>query len=88
MAYLRSLPSRAVPLDVFTAFPRTAESLLECHGDERALHDAVAVCALFNLMNRLVEGLGFTADSEYFRLASERPASGGYAGLRELLREG
>lgn len=25
---------------------------------ERALHDAVAVCALFNFMNRLVEGMG------------------------------
>lgn len=25
---------------------------------ERALHDAVATCALFNFMNRLVEGLG------------------------------
>lgn len=27
---------------------------------ERALHDAVAVCALFNFMNRLVEGMGVT----------------------------
>jgi hypothetical protein len=49
--------------------------------DERALHDAVSVCALFNFMNRLVEGLGIQADVGYFGVAAERLASQGYAGL-------
>jgi hypothetical protein len=44
------------------------------------------VCALFNLMNRLVEGLGITAGADYFAIASQRPAGeAGYAGLRALL---
>lgn len=30
---------------------------------ERALHDAVATCALFNFMNRLVEGMGVTTSA-------------------------
>ncbi len=54
--------------------------------DERALHDAVSVCALFNFMNRLVEGLGIAATPDYYRTSSERLAgTGGYAGLRDLL---
>ncbi len=56
--------------------------------DERALHDAVSVCALFNFMNRLVEGLGITATPDYYRTSSVRLAGkGGYAGLRDLLKE-
>jgi uncharacterized peroxidase-related enzyme len=54
--------------------------------DEQAVHDAVSVCALFNLMNRLVEGLGITAGADYFAIASQRLAGeAGYAGLRALL---
>jgi uncharacterized peroxidase-related enzyme len=40
--------------------------------DEQALHDAVSVCGLFNLMNRLVEGLGITGTPEQHRAAAER----------------
>lgn len=36
--------------------------------DDRALRDAVAVCALFNCMNRLVEGYGISAPPEYFQV--------------------
>ncbi|MDQ3732755.1 MAG: peroxidase-related enzyme [Actinomycetota bacterium] len=57
--------------------------------DERALHDAVSVCALFNFMNRLVEGLGITAAPDYYRTSSARLAGkAGYSGLRHLLSEG
>jgi hypothetical protein len=52
---------------------------------ERALHDAVAVCALVNMMNRLIEGLGITAGEGYFRTAAGRFAGAGYAGLKDLL---
>jgi uncharacterized peroxidase-related enzyme len=34
------------------------EAVFAAGWSERALHDAVAVCALFNFMNRLVEGMG------------------------------
>jgi uncharacterized peroxidase-related enzyme len=54
--------------------------------DEQALHDAVSVCALFNFMNRLVEGLGITATPDYYRTSSQRLAGpAGYAGLHDLL---
>jgi len=53
--------------------------------EEQALHDAVAVCGLFNMMNRLVEGLGISAGEDYFRMAAQRLAGAGYAGLKDLL---
>ncbi|MDI3259022.1 MAG: peroxidase-related enzyme [Sinobacteraceae bacterium] len=34
------------------------EAVFAAGWNERALHDAIAVCALFNFMNRLVEGMG------------------------------
>jgi uncharacterized peroxidase-related enzyme len=53
--------------------------------DDRALYDAVAICALFNLMNRLVNGLGVEAPEAYTKLAAQRLADGGYAHLVDLL---
>jgi uncharacterized peroxidase-related enzyme len=70
---LTQTPSRMTAAD--------AEAVFAAGWDERALHDAVSVCALFNLMNRLVEGLGIHADADYFHLAAERLATQGYAGL-------
>jgi uncharacterized peroxidase-related enzyme len=58
----------------------------EAGWDEQALHDAVSVCALFDFMNRLVEGPGITATPDYYRTSSQRLAgAAGYAGLRHLL---
>jgi hypothetical protein len=45
--------------------------------DETALYHVVAVTALFNLMNRLVEGMSIEPDPAYVRPTSERLASGG-----------
>jgi uncharacterized peroxidase-related enzyme len=53
--------------------------------DDRALYDAVAICGLFNLMNRLVNGLGIEAPDAYMKLAAERLAKGGYAQLLGFL---
>ncbi len=51
--YVRILTERpAAARDAHTAAIRDAG------WDDRAIHDAVAVCALFNMMNRLVEGMG------------------------------
>jgi len=38
-----------------------AESVFAAGWDDRALHDTVAICGLYNLMNRLVNGLGAEA---------------------------
>jgi uncharacterized peroxidase-related enzyme len=70
-----------LPLTPGRMIPGDAEAVFQAGWDERALHDAVSVCALFNLMNRLVDGLGIQAGEEYFKLAAERLAHHGYAGL-------
>jgi uncharacterized peroxidase-related enzyme len=80
LAYVKKLtytPSRLLPVD--------AEAVLAVGWNEQAPHDAVSVCGLFNLMNRLVEGLGLTGDAACFKLASVRLASGGYSDLLKLL---
>jgi hypothetical protein len=64
-----------------------AEAVLAAGWEEPALHDAASVCGLFNLMNRLVEGLGIQADAGYFRLSAKRLATQGYAGLLPLPAE-
>jgi alkylhydroperoxidase family enzyme len=82
LAYVKKLtytPSRLMRTD--------AEAVFVAGWNEQALHDAVSVCGLFNLMNRLVDGLGVTGDAAYFKLASARLASGGYSGLLKLFPE-
>lgn len=62
-----------------------AEKVFAAGWDERALHDAVLVCALFNFMNRMVNGLGITADQAYYTLSGNRLHDVGYAGLNDLI---
>ncbi|MFJ7219506.1 carboxymuconolactone decarboxylase family protein [Amycolatopsis sp. NPDC098790] len=62
-----------------------ADAVLAAGWDESALHSAVLVCALFNFMNRMVEGLGIRADETYAVTSGTRLAEGGYAGLATLL---
>ena len=52
--------------------------------DERALHDAIEVCALFNFMNRYAEGHGLIADPENFKQENS-VLKGGYLPLIEAL---
>jgi alkylhydroperoxidase family enzyme len=62
-----------------------ADAVFAAGWDERALHDAVIVCALFNFMNRMVNGLGIKADATYFATSGTRLKDIGYAGLNDLL---
>lgn len=62
-----------------------AEAILAAGWDETALYHAVAVTALFNFMNRLVEGLGIELSPPYVKAASERLADRGYLPLIEML---
>lgn len=64
-----------------------ADAFFQAGWDETALYQTVAVTALFNFMNRLVEGLGIALDSAYVKPASERLASGGYLPLLELMKQ-
>lgn len=79
LRYVRKLtltPSKIVTAD--------AEAVLAAGWDERALFDAISVCALFNFMNRIVDGTGIKsnplvegADARRARLARFRQVDAG-----------
>lgn len=80
LRYVRKLtetPSRMTQGD--------AEAVYAAGWDERALFDAVSICGLFNLMNRIVDGLGISGDQQWFGFSGRRLADIGYAGLKDLL---
>lgn len=58
-----------------------ADAVYAAGWDERALYDAVQVCALYNFMNRFVEGLGLTPVPEEFDMEGKMIHDGGYAGM-------
>jgi len=65
-----------------------AEKVLAAGWNDQALYDAVSTCALFNFMNRLVEGLGVDADEAYMSFSANRTSEGGYARLLKLMEPG
>ncbi|MGF1624006.1 MAG: hypothetical protein ACFCVH_03915 [Alphaproteobacteria bacterium] len=62
-----------------------ADAVFAAGWDDTALYHLVAVTALFNCMNWLVEGLGITLDPAYLKPASERLADRGYLPLIKML---
>jgi alkylhydroperoxidase family enzyme len=67
LAYARKLtlnPSKMLKVD--------AEEVYRQGWDERALFDTVQVCALFNMMNRIVDGTGVSADTINAKLTAEQ----------------
>ncbi|CAN5256927.1 carboxymuconolactone decarboxylase family protein [soil metagenome] len=63
-----------------------ADAILAAGWTETAIYHTVAVTALFNLMNRLVEGLGIELDPAYVPVSAERLADRGYLPLIAMLR--
>lgn len=63
-----------------------ADAIFAVGWSEEALYHTVAVTALFNFMNRLVEGMGIELDPSYVKPASERLAKGGYLPLIEMMK--
>ncbi len=51
---LNALPTKLVDTD--------SRAVFDAGWSERALYDAVQICAVFNLMNRIIEGTGVTFD--------------------------
>jgi hypothetical protein len=51
------------------------ETVFAAGWNDRALHDAAAICGLFNLMNRLVDGLGIEADAAHTQFVAQRLAT-------------
>ncbi len=79
LAYVRKLtltPARITATD--------ARAVYAAGWDERALFDAISVCALFNFMNRIVEGSGIRsnplAETEEELKARVLRISGGFTG--------
>ena len=70
-------PSRMTQADADTVFA--------AGWDTRALHDVISVCALFNLFNRFVSGLGIETPPELARARGHMLAEIGYSGLIEKL---
>jgi len=73
LAFIRKLvltPAQMVKAD--------ADAVFAAGWSEDALHDAVAVSALFAFMNRLVMGHGITADESQFQARGRRHFESGY----------
>jgi hypothetical protein len=64
------------------------DAVLAAGWNDAALYHAVAVTALFNFMNRLVEGLGIELEASYVGPASQRLAGSGYLPLLEMIKSG
>jgi uncharacterized protein YciW len=77
LAYVRKLtdlPSRLTPAD--------ADAVYAAGWDDEALMHAIAVCAYFNNMNRLVEGSGISGSPEIHALVAGKLLEEGYASDR------
>jgi uncharacterized peroxidase-related enzyme len=78
--YVRKLtetPSRMTAAD--------ADAVYDAGWNDEALLHAIAVCAYFNNMNRLVEGAGIVGSSEEYSAAAQRLVEHGY--LRGMERK-
>ena len=62
-----------------------AAALLEQDWSEDAVVQMAALVCTFNTLNRLVDGLGLSAEPDFFAAAGARLADVGYAGTVELL---
>jgi uncharacterized peroxidase-related enzyme len=62
-----------------------ADAIFAAGWEEATLYYTVAVTALFNFMNRLVEGMGIQLDPSYVKPASERLAKRGYLPLIDMI---
>ncbi len=63
LAFVKKLtrsPSRVIQAD--------ADAVVAAGWEEDALHDAIAVCSLFNMYNRIVEGHGITGADKPFEV--------------------
>jgi uncharacterized peroxidase-related enzyme len=66
LAYVKKLTE--VPIRLVSA---DAAAVYDAGWSEEALYDAVVICAMFNFMNRVVEGTGVIPGQEYFEVSDE-----------------
>jgi uncharacterized peroxidase-related enzyme len=80
--------ARTLTLSPHAVTKADTQAVLAAGWDDTALYYAVAVTALFNFMNRLVEGLGIELTPSYVAPAAQRLAERGYLPLLEMLQTG
>ena len=80
LAYARKLtltPSKIVQAD--------ADAVYAAGWTEEDLFDAISTCALFNFMNRIVDGSDINVPSDVSRADSNRPKLDTYVGLQPII---
>lgn len=78
--------ARKLTGDVAAIRRQDVEAILNAGWSEETVYYTAAVTALFNFMNRLVEGLGIELDPAYVPVAAKRLAERGYVPLLAMLR--
>jgi len=78
--------ARKLTLSPASVTSADADAMTAAGWDDAALYYAVAVTALFNFMNRFVEGLGIELEPSYVAPASQRLAERGYLPLLDLMK--
>jgi uncharacterized peroxidase-related enzyme len=78
-AKLTRTPSRMVQAD--------AEAIFAAGWDEDAFHFTVMICALFNMMNRIMDGYGVRNTAEFRLESGRRLAEQGYKPVAESIRK-
>ena len=64
-----------------------ADAVFAAGWDEKALHDAIVVCCMFNFMNRLVDGHGIRTNPDVFGERGRRHKEFGYLDQFPELRD-
>lgn len=79
------LLARKLTLEPHSPTKAEADAVFAAGWGEEGLFHAVAITALFNFMNRLVEGLGIELDPNYVQTAADRIADRGYLPLLKMI---
>jgi uncharacterized peroxidase-related enzyme len=79
--------ARKLTLEQTRMTAQDAQEVFAAGWDERALHDAICVAALFNFMNRFVHGHGLSLGDEEYAARGEGLMRNGYAPLAEALKD-
>lgn len=79
--------ARKLTLMPWKAVERDAKAVFDQGWDERALHDAINVIALYNFMNRLVSGHGIEGDPAIWADRAAALHDNGYQPIRDALEK-
>jgi uncharacterized peroxidase-related enzyme len=80
LAYVRKLTLSPAQMT-----KKDADAVYAAGWSERALHDVVNVCALFNFMNRLIDGHGIEGNAEVYKRRGQLLRDEGYSPLLKML---